>query len=185
MLPLILAGASIASTIIGGRKQEKAAKNQAAALAAEGRAVKVSKYFTAKQLEAAAGQQQSAGQRNAQEEIRKSELMQSKALAIAGASGGSAADPDILSITSQLAREGQLAADMQLYEGDEAARGMKLDAAVSRWEGDRAAEGASITAKSVRDSVSGIRLNTILSAAKSAASWGSSSSGKDVIAKVK
>lgn len=171
MLPLILAGAQIAGSIIGARKQSKAAEKQAEAQTQAGQAEQSSAYFEAKQMEQAAGQQQAIAQRAMAEELRRSELMQSRALAIAGASGAGLNDPTIVKIMTDLAAEGELAAQTQKYNGDEAARALKVGAKIRRWEGDQARKGAAVSGEATRASIGSIKLQAILDVAGTSASW--------------
>lgn len=183
-LPLIIAGLGALNTIIGGKKQKKAlrreaeaeavsAEEEARATESEGVAMQVGAEFQALQLDINAKQQQAAARRSANEELRKSELLQSRALAVAGASGGSASDPDILRITSRLAQEGQYAADTHTYNGDEAARAMRIGAAVSRYEGKQARKvsvtragslrrGGVVRSASLRKDAKSVNINTLM-----------------------
>jgi len=194
-LQLALAGLGIANTIIGGKEQKKTLRKEANAAAAsseeearatesEGAAAQVGAEFQALQLEINAKQQQAAGQRNAQEEFRKAELLQSRALAVAGASGGGASDPDILQITSRLAQEGQYAADTHIYNGNEAARAMRIGAAVSRYEGQQARKigktragslrrGGSARSSSLRKDANAVNAGTLMELANIGLNYGS------------
>jgi len=91
--------------------------------------------FEAKQLRQAAGQTKAMSQIAAAEEIRVAKLKQSRALAVAAASGGSATDPNVLRIISGLAGEGELASSMQLFTGSEHARVLELQAAGAEYSG--------------------------------------------------
>lgn len=167
----MMALASTGMSILGGRKEAKAKKKEAKALKAQGIENQRGAYFEAKQMEIAAGQQQAIAQRAAQEELRKAELLQSRAIAVAAASGAGASDPTIMKIIGDIAAEGQLAAETQKYTGDEAARAMRVGAKVRRWEGDQARKGFNIQSAAVRDQVSAIKTRTILDIASTGASW--------------
>lgn len=172
MWPAIAAVAiQVGSSILGGKAQKKAARKQAAAEEASGKAQKQSNYMAASQMDESAKQQQAIGQSNAAEEIRQSELQQSRALAIAGASGGSASDPDILRIVGDLAKEGRLAAETQMYNGNESARALRAGAKIARWEGDQAEKGAAIQGAATKEQIKAIRLNTVLDIANTAISY--------------
>jgi hypothetical protein len=129
-----------------GRKADIATKGH---LKAEGIAKQKSAEFSAKQMEVNAGQELATSQRNAAEELRVSEAMQSRALAIAGASGAGADDPTMRHIIGSIAEEGQLAAQAHLYQGTEAARSLRLSAEVARWEGKKAREGLNVQGQGV------------------------------------
>lgn len=127
--------------------------------------------FEAKQYEQAAKGQQAVGVHNAQEELRKSKLVQSRALAIAGASGAGVSDPNVNKILGDIAAEGELAAGMHLFNGEEAARGLRLNASVSRWQGKQARRGAAVQAAAIGDQMKAQQLQTVLSLAGTAATW--------------
>lgn len=149
-LPLLLlsAGISLASGFLSASAERDAANREAAARRAQGKAQQEADYLAASQMEQNAGQDQAAGQINAANAQRQSELIQSRALAVAGASGAGMSDPTIVKIMGDLAKEGQLAVDTQLYQGDEAARQGRFAAKVKRYEGDQARKGLNIAANS-------------------------------------
>jgi len=141
-------GVSIVSGLFGASAEQDAARKEAAARRAQGKAQQEADYFAAAQMEQNAGQDQAVGQRNAQNAQRQSDLIQSRALAVAGASGAGMSDPSIVKIMADLAKEGQLAVDAQLYQGNEAARQGRFAAKVKRYEGDQARKGLNIAANS-------------------------------------
>ena len=96
--------------------------------------------YQAQQLTTNAGQAQAVAQRAAMEEIRKSMLLQSRAIAVSAASGGGALDPTVMALVSGLSKEGQLAAETQIYGGEERARSMREQAKATRYEGAQRAE---------------------------------------------
>lgn len=145
---VVSAGVSLLSGIFSASAEEEAARKEAAARRAQGKAQQEADYLAAAQMEQNAGQDQAAGQRNAANAQRQSELIQSRALAVAGASGAGMSDPSIVKIMGDLAKEGQLAVDTQLYQGDEAARQGRFAAKVKRYEGDQARKGLNIAANS-------------------------------------
>lgn len=63
-----------------------------------------------------------AGTINAQEALRQGRLQESRALAVAAASGGGAADPTVIKRMADLRGEGEFNALSALYEGESAAR---------------------------------------------------------------
>lgn len=90
--------------------------------------------YTAQQADAAAGQQQAAAQRQAAEERRKSQYAQSRALALAAASGD-ASSPGVVDIISDLAGEGEYRRLTAMYEGEDRARALRQQAASLRYGG--------------------------------------------------
>lgn len=100
-----------------------------------GRQEREAAEFKAAQLEQDAGQQQAAAQRAAREERRRARFAQSRALALAAASGG-ASDPGVIDIISDLAAEGEYRALTDIYQGEEAARKLRMGAAGARFQGE-------------------------------------------------
>ena len=95
---------------------------------------RLAKYRAAQQ-EQNAGQQIAESTVAAQEQQRKSDLIASRAIAVAAASGGGVLDPTVVKILQGVAGEGALATATELYNGQEVARGMRADANATRFEG--------------------------------------------------
>lgn len=91
--------------------------------------------FQASQLDQNAGQEIAAGQINAQEKQRQVALIQSKALAIAAASGGSASDPTVMNLIGRNAQLGSYESALAMYQGEETARKNRLTASAARITG--------------------------------------------------
>jgi hypothetical protein len=70
-----------------------------------------------------------ASQRQAAEERRQADLVASRALAVAAASGGGVSDPTVVNIIARTRGEGVYRANVALYEGAERARSMRIEAA--------------------------------------------------------
>lgn len=104
----------------------------------EGQAANAAAKFEAQQLEQRAKEQEAAGQLSALEERRKSNILQSRALAVAGASGGGALDPNVLNIVSGLAGEGEQAFQSELFNARSRAGTLEAQAAGRRFEGKQA-----------------------------------------------
>jgi hypothetical protein len=100
-----------------------------------GQAAKQSADFQAEQMRRNADATESASQRAAAGELRKSQFIQSRALAVAGASGGGVLDPTVLNLVSGIAGEGALAAETELYNGRVNAQGMRTQAMATAYEG--------------------------------------------------
>jgi len=105
-----------------------------------GESQQVAAEYTARQLDTNAGQVQASSQRAAAEEIRKSLLIQSRAMAVAAASGGGVMDPTVMALIGGYSKEGELASETMLYQGSERARGMREQAKATRYEGATRAE---------------------------------------------
>jgi hypothetical protein len=119
ILPALMIGGSLLSaggTIVGSKAEARELTSEAA------------------QLEAQAGQERAVGQRRAIEEKRQARLAQSRALAVAAASGGGASDPSVVNAIADLAGEGEYRALTSLYEGDTAGDDMLRQAAARKRE---------------------------------------------------
>jgi hypothetical protein len=99
----------------------------------------VASQFEAEQLEQAAGQSVAASQRDAAEEKRKADLLASRALALAAASGGGT-DGSVVKIISDLKGEGSYRSAVALYRGEEQARKLRMAGKAKRFEGALAEE---------------------------------------------
>lgn len=117
MMAAVAMGISAGSAVAGGINAKRAADVES------------------RQLEIAAGQAQAASHRVAQDEGRKSRLIQSRALALAAASGGGASDPTVVDIIADIAGEGEYRSELALYEGKDRARAFKLKGAAALEEG--------------------------------------------------
>ena len=134
----------------------------------QGKSANALAKYQAQQLEQNAGQEKAVAQHAAEEEQRKSELLASRAIAVAAASGAGALDPTVVKILQGIDAEGQLASMTQLYNGDERARGLTDQARATRYDG-RSAKRAGRTRA----------LTTLLTGAQSmATTWGSDTSPK-------
>ena len=100
--------------------------------------------FQAAQLEQNAKQQIAVGQRQSAEDLRQSRLLQSRAIAVAAASGGGAMDPTVLNIIGGIDAAGHYAAESSIYNAKETARGMKDQAKALRYSGGQAAEAGKV-----------------------------------------
>ncbi len=91
--------------------------------------------FAGAQGDMAAGQVEAASQRTAVDVTRRANLLQSKALANAAASGGGASDPTVMDTVSRIAGEGAYRSQLALYEGSDQARALRLRADTARYQG--------------------------------------------------
>lgn len=146
-----MAAAGIAVSVIGSASQASGAKKQskAAALQAQkqaeaalvtGQQRQAVAGFEAAQLNQNAGQTIAASQRDAADAARGARLAESRALALAAASGGGASSPTVMNIIADLAGEGAYRRSVALYGGEERARSMRMAAAGREWEGQLALE---------------------------------------------
>lgn len=118
--------------------------------------------YAAAQMDYNAGQEQASAQRTAEEARRQARLNVSRALAVAGASGGSAMDPTVLNIMANLNAEGQLQSLSAMYEGDSRANAMRRQAEATRYEGAAQAYAGAQQATAARNKAG----TTLLSEAK-------------------
>lgn len=126
-IPLMAAGIGLQAR--GQLQQGKAAE-------VAGAARQQAANYEAAQLRVQSGQVIAASQRQAQEERRKSTLLQSRALALAAASGAGASDHTVVDIISDIAAEGAYRASVALYEGKETARGLRMQADATQYSGE-------------------------------------------------
>lgn len=98
---------------------------------------KAAALANARRAEAAAKEAEAAGQLKANEARRKAEVMASRALAVAAASG--AGTSGIETLFSGLAEEGEREAGVAKYESVETAKGMQDRAALTKYNADAAA----------------------------------------------
>lgn len=90
--------------------------------------------YEAQQADVAAGQQIAASHRTAADVERRSKLLQSRALAVAAASGGGTGGT-VLDIISGIAGEGAYRSELALYEGQDAARSLRARGDAARYQG--------------------------------------------------
>jgi hypothetical protein len=87
------------------------------------------------QYDVAAGQQIAASQRTAMEQQRQSRLAQSRALAVAAASGGGASDVTVEHVIANIAGEGAYRSAVALFDGEEKARSLRMKGWAARETG--------------------------------------------------
>lgn len=120
--------AGTALSVLGAIGQGNAAMAQGEA------ANRLAKYQAA-QLKQNAGQVRAVGQREGEAALRESLLLQSRAQAVAAASGGGALDPTVLKLIGGVAAEGQTAADTERYNAETQAQGLLAEANATRYSG--------------------------------------------------
>lgn len=103
-----------------------------------GKAQNVAAKYEAKQLASQANEAVAASQREAMEQRREANLVGSRALALAAASGGGASDPSVMKLLADLKGEGAYRSSVALYQGEERARQLRMGAAASRFSGQQA-----------------------------------------------
>ena len=121
----VMAGAGAGAGVAGGNIAAQGALDA-------GNAQLSAAQYEAAQMRQNAMQAQAIGSVRAQTAANNSLVAQSHALAVAAASGGGALDPSVVNVISKLAGEGSLAAQTEVYNGNEVARqtNNKADATV-------------------------------------------------------
>lgn len=77
------------------------------------------------------------GQQKAANRMREARLAQSKLVANAGASGGSASDPTVLDLWADIESEGRFNEGQEFAAADQKAKGITYQASLDRWTADR------------------------------------------------
>lgn len=109
-----------------------------------------SQYSIAKsqqiQLDQNANDAVGASQRQAFLDRLKTQAVQSRATAVAAASGAGATDPSVVNLQGEIGREGEYAALTDLYNGTAQAQQMRYQGAVTRYQGNQAVLASGIDA---------------------------------------
>ena len=136
---------------VGGMMQQRSAA-KAAAEAARVQAENVARVreFEAEQQRVAAGQEQASAQRAALEEERRGRLIASRALAVAGASGGGVSDPTIINLLADLEGESAYRSAVSIYQGEDRARQLRMGADASTYEAAVTRQGGEMRAAAYR-----------------------------------
>jgi hypothetical protein len=176
----------IAGTVLTASGENNAGKAVNAYAKDKGEAIARLADFKARQLEQNATQQVAVGTHLSEEEQRKSDLIASRAIAVAAASGGGTLDPTVVRILQGVSQEGSLASRTQMYNAEEAARGIRGDAAATRYEGRIQREALRSEGKAYQKAGRAKALTTIMSGInKMVPTWGSAddtpSAGLDAI----
>lgn len=103
-----------------------------------GNAAKRQAFAEAKQMEDKAGLTRAISQREGIEERRQADLLQSRALAVAAASGGGATDPTVVNIIAGLEEEGLIRSLNDMASGETEARFLERQAGMRREAGSAA-----------------------------------------------
>lgn len=110
----------------------------------QGETIRAAAEFNARQADREAGTAIAISQRQAAEERRQANLVASRALAVAAASGGGVSDPTVVRLIANQRGEGAYRASVRLYEGEAKARQLRVEAIAGRISGSQAeAAGAS------------------------------------------
>lgn len=124
---VVSAVAGVAGTLMSMQGAQAAAKAQNEA-----------KQFEAQQREQQAQESRAAAQRQALERKRQGDLAQSSLQARAAASGAGAADETVIGLGEEIAGRSEYQRLMDMYTGENRARGYEDAAKAARMEGDAA-----------------------------------------------
>lgn len=114
-----LAKAQGDANLVAAKEQQNAADNQAA------------------QLNIQAGQERAAAQQSAANKLYEMKVVQSRAAAIAGASGGTTTDPGVVGIQGELGTRGEYNALSDLYTGESRASAEEYQANLAKITGQQ------------------------------------------------
>jgi hypothetical protein len=112
---------SVGGSLLGGKESKKAGKREAALLRRE------------------AGARRAEGHYAAEEERRQARYLESRALAVAAASGGGVSDPTVVNILADIDAEGEYRAMMRKYSADIEAEGFEERAEIAEKGGQAGA----------------------------------------------
>jgi hypothetical protein len=132
MIEYLPAAMSIFGALLGKSGADDAAEATRNQAALSRRAAE----FTAVQLEQRGGQAIAVSQRQARAGDLQTDLITSRQLAVAAASGGGASDPTIQNLIAKTSATGAVRRAMDLYAGEEQNRQLRLQAAAARYSGD-------------------------------------------------
>lgn len=147
-----VAAASMVVSYSAGQDAKKAAGKQASLEEQAGAQRQQAANFEASIMETQATARVAAAQRDMLDAQRVTALTQSRAQALAAASGGGASSPTALTVIGKIAKQGALNAGMALYNGEEQARTLRLQAVQTRLSGQFDAENANLQADVTRQS---------------------------------
>lgn len=100
-----------------------------------GQSAEAGAKFKATQLRQNAGTAMAVGERSAADVAQQSQLIASRALAVAAASGGGASDPGVVTLMAHNAQIGAYKQASALYAGVDHARALNLQADATEYEG--------------------------------------------------
>jgi len=112
----------------------------------QGRQAKATAKFEAQQMEQQAKQRRAVGHQEVAARRREQALLESRALAAAGASGAGTLDPNVLRAISGIAAEGERAVQSELFSAETGAVTQEAQAAARRIEGEQAKTASTIRA---------------------------------------
>lgn len=127
--------ASVAGSLIQGRATRRA-----------GVAARDAADYEASQLDAAAGEEVAAGQREGFEIERQTGLLGSRQQAVAAASGAGGTDPNVVDAMADVQREGGYRRNLAIYGAIQRGRGLRAQAEATRRSGQASLAGSRLAA---------------------------------------
>jgi hypothetical protein len=126
-------------TAVGGVTSAMASRDAGKTARLEGRLRQEMEQFRARLFTQQAGLAIASSQRTAHEERRRAKLVESRALAVAAASGTDASSSGVMNLIANIAGEGAYRSAVALYEGEERAKQLRIEGVMASWSGDTAA----------------------------------------------
>lgn len=133
-----MAVSGMAMTAMGGVTSYVASKDAAKTALLEGQLRKDSEQFRARLYTQQAGLAIAASQRTSMEARRQAKLVESRALAVAAASGTDASSTGVMNVIANIAGEGAYRSAVALYEGRERAKQLEIEGVMAEYSGDTA-----------------------------------------------
>ena len=177
---ILAIGGSLASaggTIAGMGSAMAAGKAGKIGAALQGQAAMQSAEYRAKQLEQQAQEARASQQRMALETRRKGDLLQSTLRTRAAAGGGSATDNTVMNLAGQIAVRTEYESLLEMYKGENAARGMEDAAKVARYQGQVGLVASGLQSKAIGYQTQGTIAQSMGSLGKAVGGLGSTLSG--------
>lgn len=147
--------AGIGSTIAGMGGTMAAGKAGKIGAAIQGQAAQQAAEYRATQLRQQAQEARAGAQRMALETRRKGGLVQSTLRARAAASGAGATDQTVLGLTGQIAQRTEYESLLEMYKGENAARGMEDAANAAIYQGKIGVMSAGLQSEAIQNQTRG------------------------------
>jgi hypothetical protein len=139
-IPAVLSVVSAAGKSSAGNAAADVGQQQQAAAQYEAAQLREAARYEASQARTNAGQVIAASQRTAAEQRRQGELVQSRAIALAAAGGGSTTDAGVINLIAGNAGEIAYRSAVALYEGEDKARSLREQATAKEFSAEGAAK---------------------------------------------
>ena len=169
--------ASVGGTIAGMGSAMAAGKAGKIGAALQGQAAMQSAEYRAKQLEQQAQEARASQQRMALETRRKGDLLQSTLRTRAAAGGGSATDNTVMNLAGQIEARTEYESLLEMYKGENAARGMEDAAKAARYQGQVGLVASGLQSKAIGYQTQGTIAQSMGSLASSVGGLGAKLSG--------